>query len=175
MKRTSLGYFCIVLLGISTWPLPAHATPTCDEITSAQLCTVPEILVTAPRNAWIFGGPSWQRFLDQLSIQEALRFSEMAAATIRSQLPDSLSDIPDSKIERRKTDARTSADNRQLLQDITEWYIENGPSCAELALHVSTLGVIVSAAGGAHANFPMFTTGLVITIGAQYTQYYVCE
>ncbi len=166
MKRITFGYLCIVLLGIANWPMlaiaqgGANSNPTCDEITSAYVCTVPEVLVTAPRTWWLYG-TQLQHYLNQLTDRELLRFTEMAIATIRAQLPEDLnSSLSDSKIERRQENAEAVLMHREFIKELTKF--ADSDSCDRIAIVAAAFGatlVRLQAAG------PIGVTGYLVTLG----------
>ena len=114
MKRTALVYLCIVLLGVSSWPMPATAQggansgPTCDEITSGYICDgtfVPEMVVTAP-TIWSSNTRIYMNALQGLATDDLEDFIAASVAAIlaaRNQYASDSMNPGTSTVESRQT------------------------------------------------------------------------
>ena len=180
MKRTLLGYLCIVLLGVSSWPIPAQADGSNPGPTEDEIVSIPEVLVTgisdrSLRAAWFYG-TKWIDLLEQLTIQEAFAFSEMAADKIRSLLPDNLAEISDAQIKARQRAAHRSAQNRQMWEDISTWYLADpNRTCNVIALGVGALGATATIIAVKNANAAITVSGVLVTYSSEVLGTLVCN
>ena len=184
MKKITIGYLCIVLLGISNWPTPASAQgganpgPTCDEITSSYVCSIPEVLVTAPRNFW-FHGWYWQSILGQLNNRQLSEFINAATKAILQSLPDEyrtgLQAVSSGHVRNRQRMAQKIVDTRETFAELQAWVDDNAPSCHDLTVWAQAAGlIVVTGAALPPVSFPGVVVGVIISSGSMLTQHFAC-
>ncbi len=187
MKRTARGYLCIVLLGVSSWPMPATAQgganpgPTCDEITSGYICDgkfVPEMVVTAPR-IWNSNTLTYIDALQGLATDDLEAFitaSVAATLAVRNQYAIDQMNPNASTVASRQSTSKDIVEWRKRAAQVERWYEENAPSCEALANYAVLLGfyVVTGSMLTPPFSFPGIVIGATIATGATYSKHILC-
>ena len=167
-------HLCIALLTIANWLIPARAAiassgPTCDEITSAQLCSgnaVPEVLVTAPYYNWL--DAYWLSYIMRtLSDQALADFTTASIQAILRQLPDDVTEMMVYSAQLMAQREQAERVNREIaverVAELNRQVEEFGMTyCTEIAYAASALGLVVATSAAVIATGP----GGVIAIPA---------